>query len=929
MLTYFRLTCFALFAIFLSCGSVNAQTIQLGAGTGESWEQNSSPVNIYYRRTVCQMVYTAQELQDAFASSINPITEMGFYVAESPLYTLRQYTIKFKHVGVNDVSSALGTTGWTTVKTAFNYSPTAGGFDMITLDTPFLWDGVSSIGVEICWSRVNPTWNASGKVRIYGTTNGYRYSWTDAGGSSCGSTPTTVTPDKPQVQFVMVGGTSTNWTGAVSTDWFNQSNWSAGVPNPIMDARIPTGLSNYPVISGSDAKCKNITVNTGGSLEISGTDSLKVYGNWDNAGTFTCNESTVLFRGFGATPNIVDGGANQTFYNFEIRSEGGVTLNSGTYDITGSLRLRGGTFTSNNLVTLTSDVSNTGRLTRIQNFCDYQLTMNDSYGDGWNGGYLTFKVDGETVDHYNAEGTGTTVNLPLPDGATFTLEYNAGRYENENTYTLFDNLGGTLFSDGTTPSTGVVYTGTASCPFSNTYVGDLTVQRYLDIPNNEWREMSSGLNGQTLGDYQDDGLIMTNFPGSNYPSFGWTSVYTYDENSANGVKEDGWTEPSDISDPVYPDAGHRIYIGSGNYTTSLDGTPITGDFNYSLDYQNITPAEMAASDEQKGWNLIGNPYPCTIAWDSIDPANKVNIVDAIWVWSGSSGNYGVYVGGAGSGTNDVGNSIASSQAFWVHADAPGASLLIEEEDKVETNPNFVKNQGLHRNIHVTLSGGNNTFNDEIVIAKNPNASNSFDEYDAYKLFSPLPAAPQLYMIGKDNYLSINSFHDLIMQQIPLGMLIPSDGNYHLDFENIENLENTSCVILEDKYTGYLHDVLGNNAFTFAANSGSLDDRFVLHLGSYNSGNPSDLCRDFSAVSVNGPTDIKLYPNPTSIGQITIDCSSPISHLQVLDLGGRVIEDISLNDYSYHYQTPHLSNGLYFFKVTTTRGEEMVKFEVLD
>ncbi|WP_258541593.1 T9SS type A sorting domain-containing protein [Parvicella tangerina] len=908
---------------------LNAQTIQLGAGTGESWEQNSSPVNIYYRRTVCQMVYTAQELQDAFASSTNPISEMGFYVVESPIYTLRQYTIKMKHVGVNDVSSPLGTTGWTTVVNSFNYSPTAGGFDMIPLDTPFLWDGTSSIGVEVCWSRVNPTWNASGKVRIYGTANGYRYSWTDNNGSSCGSTPNTVTTDKPQIQLVFVGGTTTNWTGAIDTDWFNEGNWSAGIPNPIMDAVIPTGLTNYPNLIGSGAKCNNLTIEPSASLEINTTDSLQVYGNWNNDGLFIANESTVLFKGFGATPNTVDAGGAQTFYNFEVRSEGGVTLNSGSYNIAGNLRLRGGTFTSNNLVTLTSDLANTGRLTRIQNFCDYQLIMSDSYGDGWNGGYITFKVDGEIVDSYNAEGTGTTVNLPLPDGARFSLTYNAGRYEGENTYTLVDNTGSTIFSDGPGPSTGEVFTATASCPFSNTYVGDLTVNRYLSIPNNEWRELSSGLNGQTLGDYQDDGIIMTNFPGSNYPTFGWTSVYAYQENNANGVKEDGWVEPTSIADPVYPDAGHRIYIGSGNYTTSMTGTPITGNFNYSLDYQNITPAEIAATEEQKGWNLIGNPYPCSVSWDSIDAANKVNMIDAIWIWSGSAGNYGVYVGGAGSGTNDVGNSIASSQAFWVHATAPGASLLIEEEDKVETDPTFVKN-GMYHNLHVELKGGNNGFHDEIVIAENGNASNSFDDYDAYKLFSPLPSAPQLYMLGKDNYLSINSFEDLEAKHIPIGAHIPTDGNYELVFKNMNHMENLSCLILEDKYLGYLHDVLADSIFSFSANSGTLEDRFILHISNYGSGNTADLCQHFSAVNSNYQTaSVKVHPNPTQTGFLNIESSNKINQVQVVDILGQLVKTEVTDSFNTRLATDDLTNGIYFLRVSTEQGIELIKFEVMD
>lgn len=932
MRTYLTFT-LSLFLVLLIPNFTQAQTIQLGAGTGESWNQNSSPVNIYYRRTVCQFVYTAQELQEAYASSVNPITQLGFFVTESPIYTLRQYTIKLKHVNVNNVASPLGTNGWTTVLGPFNYSPTSGGWDMLTLDTPFQWNGTSSIGVEICWSRVNPTWNASGTVRIYGTANGYRYSTSDNNGSSCGSVPTTVTTDKPQIQMIFVPGSTTNWTGAVSTDWFNHNNWSAGIPNPIMNAVIPAGLTNYPALSGSGAKCKNITIAAGASLEIVGTDSLSIYGNWNNLGTFTDNESTVLFKGFGVTPNLVNGALSQEFYNFEVRSNGGVSLVTGSYNIRGSLRLRGGTFLSNNLVTLISDVNNTGRLTRIANFCDYELDMNDTYGDGWNGGYITFRVDGQIVSYYNAEGTGSSVSLPLPDGADFTIEYSAGRYENENSYSISDNSGSVIFSDGSTPSTGLIYSGTATCPFNNTYTGTLGVQRYLNLPNNEWRELSSGLAGQTLLDYNNDGLIMTNFTGSNYPNFGWTSVYSYNENNANGVKENGWAAATNITNAVYPSKGHRIYIGSGVYTTRMLGVPIVGDFSYNLDYQNVTSAELAANEDQKGWNLIGNPYPCTVSWDSIDASNKVNIDDAIWVWSGSAGNYGVYVGEAGSGTNDVSNYIASSQAFWVHATSGGASLLIEEEDKAERDPVFVKSGNTPTTqLKIQLTSSMNTFKDEIVIGSNPVASDSSDRRDAQKLFSSLPQAPQLYMLFNDQYLSINTLQDFSLKRIPLGVFIPADGNYKISFKNLLETEGIGCLLLVDQETGYIHDVWENNEFSFSSNSGTFEDRFVIYLDKNASENPYNLCENmspthFSSVDEQKISHLKLHPNPSSLGFVNIEGDENILSAAIIDLSGRQLDWIELNDQSAVINTSHLASGIYFLKVYFENTDELIKFEV--
>jgi len=197
-----KFLCIISVIIFLCIeGSVYGQFIILGTGTSTNGTQTSSPVNIYYRRNVCQFVYTATELSAAGLSATDVINSIGWYVTQAPAYSIPDYTIKMKHVTVGDVAAALGTTGWTTVKNGFNYFPTAGGYDMISFDQNFTWNGSDNIGIELCWSQVQPNFDASGQCRIYSTNNGYRYSWTDDAGTSCGTTPNNPTSDKPQARI--------------------------------------------------------------------------------------------------------------------------------------------------------------------------------------------------------------------------------------------------------------------------------------------------------------------------------------------------------------------------------------------------------------------------------------------------------------------------------------------------------------------------------------------------------------------------------------------------------------------------------------------------------------------------------------------------------------------------------------------------------
>ncbi|MBN96614.1 MAG: hypothetical protein CMC56_01715, partial [Flavobacteriaceae bacterium] len=63
------------------------------------------------------------------------------------------------------------------------------------------------------------------------------------------------------------------WTGNIDTDWSNTSNWSDGVvPTSTENLTLNSGLSNYPIISGSNVTLADVNINSGASLTIAGTE---------------------------------------------------------------------------------------------------------------------------------------------------------------------------------------------------------------------------------------------------------------------------------------------------------------------------------------------------------------------------------------------------------------------------------------------------------------------------------------------------------------------------------------------------------------------------------------------------------------------------------------------------------------------------------
>lgn len=95
--------------------------------------------------------------------------------------------------------------------------------------------------------------------------------------------------------------------------------------------------------------------------------------------------------------------------------------------------------------------------------CNYRLSMQDSYGDGWNGATLQIFINNTLAGTYSALNTGSTALIPVCNGDTLTAYYTAGSYENENSYVIQDSSWNIVFQDGPNPDTGNVFSTVGNC----------------------------------------------------------------------------------------------------------------------------------------------------------------------------------------------------------------------------------------------------------------------------------------------------------------------------------------------------------------------------------------------------------------------------------------------------------------------------------
>ena len=147
----------------------------------------------------------------------------------------------------------------------------------------------------------------------------------------------------------------TIWTGAAGTDWFEPSNWSAGLPAAGNDAIIPGGGS---AVIGEALDADYAISNFG---EITLTAPVVAAGGFTNSGTLTVRaELTALatFENFGDL-DITPAGAVQISATATGRSNGGI-LSEGRIDLAG-------TFVNEGAIDVTADgqlaITGAGELT--------------------------------------------------------------------------------------------------------------------------------------------------------------------------------------------------------------------------------------------------------------------------------------------------------------------------------------------------------------------------------------------------------------------------------------------------------------------------------------------------------------------------------------------------------------------------------------
>jgi hypothetical protein len=463
----------------------------------------------------------------------------------------------------------------------------------------------------------------------------------------------------------------------------------------------------------------------------------------------------------------------------------------------------------------------------------------------------------------------------------------------------------------TTPGTAQIY----RLINGNTVTGDISVQRYMSGEGRIYRYISSPITNATVASWQDDFPITGTFtdPSPSSTICGYTmrsktaSLFFYNEKMPGDINSGYIAYPTSglaSSNPITVGRGYTAYIRECTNPTIVD---VTGPINKGTITFSTISYTNTGDPTADGYNLVGNPYPCTIDWDQ--GWVKTRISPVISVRDNATGVFHYWDGTSGTISN---GQIAPGQAFWVRATGANPVLRVTENAKA-VSPNrvgeFFRNEMEAGIDYLSISISNKIVTDKTLVKLRPDSKNTFDDWDAPKLNND---AFDLFVLSEDNIeMAIDSRQSIgNASTIQLGIRDFESGDYELSLNETTGSFSNYDYTLVDLYTNKNVPFKDNYNFTIDRNPASFNkDRFIIRLASQNE--PA-----YGGVLFPNPVDRYLYINGTDVS---------LDRISIYDNVGRLKQVNSFNeDNRIVIDLQEYSSGIYYLNISNQEGIKSYK-----
>jgi len=650
------------------------------------------------------------------------------------------------------------------------------------------------------------------------------------------------------------------WSGATSNDWNVATNWCDNTVPGVGTNVVIPNTATSPNILNSGIQCNNVTLLAGSNI-VNATQSLNIKGNLTSNGGSISGSNPVIF-GNAINPQTVNGTVTIANIRSANPSAGGLTFGAGS-----AARVTGVMTADANSKTF---INSTGKL----------IINSDASGDA---------------------------------------------------------------------SIGVVGSGA-------TISGNVTVERYLPSSVSsaaQWHFLGAPVGGpMNISQWTDDleiraasplggtnGVILFNQPER-------ASIFQYNESEHNvkldTVQKDGWRIPT--SPTMTAGRGYRVFMSPDYLANNADnkikstgsitlGNGGAGGFTFpTLNRNEFSPCfpsdpaynSTVCNEENRGWNLISNPFPSAINWDAAGWTKPASMNNAFFIWDGPANGYRVYVGtggvslGVNASTNTNPNLIPTGQAFMVKLTQAGtytATLKADESVKNAGAATFVRSAtASSNNLRLRISkvnGGSYSF--DAMVRFMDGATEEFDQHlDANFMRSgresvAFPASNQNFTLN--TLPSLEGYRVVPVKSYYSGQT----GQFKFDFLELNTFPANVHIYLKDRVLNTLLDVRQFPAYTYnvaANNNLNSNDRFEIIFS------PTAITEIKPAV--NGAAVFSVYPNPSNgnkvvASMIGFDNESSVQ-VTVTDVLGKVVytanQTIGNGSAAEHPIAAQLSSGIY-------------------
>lgn len=375
------------------------------------------------------------------------------------------------------------------------------------------------------------------------------------------------------------------------------------------------------------------------------------------------------------------------------------------------------------------------------------------------------------------------------------------------------------------------------------------------------------------------------------------AAYDYKFSATDGA----WKK---VTDPVTEPGGIQAFAINGSegakvrfYGTSYKETPndvkmvqlMKFNFNDPWTTENPGTGKRFTHKENMSWNMFGSPY-----------LHAMNYKDM---------EYGrvIYTGASYETKNTADSNTSGSVAMGEGVFTQTATLQDYETFTVAAPKAGTVSGGL-RGLLVTVAPADAEEVDDFIQVKAVESEEASSEFniaaDGVKWMSDNASVAQIYMARNGGRYSMLSALD-INGAVSLGLTIPQAAAYTIAIDEEAWMDEYETVVLEDKATGQMVDLL-EGAYQFqATEAGTVEDRFSIR---------------FNRIVDGLGDNVKAYS--PSAGMIRVEGAAAGSLVRIYDLNGRCIRvgETSVVNYDVNVGP----KGIYLVEVQQKEAEPVVK-----